>query len=169
MIMHNTNRLFRGRRWIALLAVFTLLTALFALPLHAAAIPARGMMDDMRDGIRRFGREVSDALDPDTTDGLLPDGSIDDPMAENENPATTENGGIVPGVTTPATTTEASRTTAPVTTRRPTTSAPTTQEDASEAVTDTESGFRWAALIIILVVAAIVVLIVILLMPKKKT
>ena len=163
MIMHNTNRLFRGRRWIALLAVFTLLTTLFCLPLQA-----KGMMDDMRDGIRRFGREVSDALDSNTTDGLLPDGSIDDPMAENENPATSENGGILPGVTTPATTTEVSKSTTAVTTRRPTTSAPTTQESASGEVTNTESGFRWTALIIILIVAAAVVLIVILLMPKKK-
>ena len=184
MIMHKRNRLFRGKRWIALLAVFTLLTATLSLPLQAARND-RGLMGDMGDGIRRFGRDVSDALTPDAGDGLLPDGSIDDGMANNENPATSDNGGILPGitsggdsVTTPANTTETGRvttstanTTRPATTPSTTTTAPTTQQGASDNETDTEteSGFRWTGLIIILIIVAAVVLIIVLFIPKKKS
>ncbi|MBQ8288554.1 MAG: hypothetical protein IJX76_07275 [Clostridia bacterium] len=191
--MHKTNRLFHGRKWIALGAVMIMMLTLFSLPLQAASPyrrDDRGIMGDIRDGVRRFGRDVSDAIDPDG-DGVLPDGSIDDGMTNDGNQNTPDNGGILPGVTSDGTVTtpdtpaetgddptpgtdDGNRTdeaipgtTAPTTTAT-TTTAPTTDNGASDTVEDQEGGFRWTGLIIGLVIAAAVVLIIILLVPKKK-
>ena len=192
--MHKTNRLFHGRKWIALCAAMILMLTAFALPLQAASPyrrDDRGIVGDIRDGVRRFGRDVSDALDPDngvTNDGLLPDGSIDDGMANDGSQNTPDNGGILPGTTTdhgngavttphtptvtddgltPGTDGVAPGTTAP-TTSAPTTTAPVTDNGVNDTVEEQNGGFRWMGLIIGLVIAAAVDLIIILLVPKKK-
>lgn len=195
--MHKTNRLFHGRRWIALFAVMTLLAISFCLPLQAATLRGRddqGIMGDMRDGIRRFGRDVSDALDPDSSapddgtvgDGLNPDGSIDDGMADDGSQNTPDDGGILPGVTsegngattTPDTPAETGDDSTPGTDDAnrteqvaPGTTAPTTTnaaETGDNAQVDGNTGFRWTGLIIALVIAAAVVIVIILLVSKKK-
>lgn len=163
------------------------------LPLQAATPHRRddrGIMGDMRDGIRRFGRDVSDALDPDTGgtddgitgDGLLPDGSIDDGLADDGSQNTPDDGDILPD-TTPdgsgtVTTPVAGDDPTPGTddTNRtdevsPETTAPTTTDPAESGDNATESGatgFRWAGLIIALVISAAAVIVVILLVSKKK-
>ncbi len=163
--MHNTNRLFRVKK-VAAFALALLIFLLTAM-LPVAAKSPRGMAGDLRDGIREFGRDVSDALDPDDT---LPD----------------TNGGILPGMTednrpggtadSPATTTAPVTTTAPLTTTArttartssATTAVTTAENSAGDTMTD-DGAFPWMGIIIALVIIAAVVLIVILLFPSKKS
>lgn len=88
--MHKSNRLFPrvNSRKTKCLAVFTailLLMTTLSLPLFARNTrDGKGMMGEIRDGVRQFGREVSDMVDPDG-DGILPDGSIDNGIQNDGN------------------------------------------------------------------------------------
>lgn len=189
--MHKNNRLFLGRKWIALFSVMILMLTVVSLPLQAKN-PAHqkdgGIMGEVRDGLRKFGRDASDALTPDnnpiTGDGLMPDGSIDDGLANDGSQNTPDNGGILPGVTstdnnngavtTPDSPTETTNDATPGTeatgpsTSAPTTTAQVTTNNAGDSAQQENGGFRWSGLIIALVIAAAVVLVVILIVSKKK-
>ena len=190
--MHKFNRLFHGEKWIALVAAMILMLAVFCLPLQAAS-PYRGQDDngivgDIGNGVRRFGRDISDALDPNdngTADGLLPDGSINDGMDQDGSQNDPDHDGIpemtadtdqdtLPG-TSDGTDSNGTTGTSGGTDTNPTTpgtSAPTTTnntQNGNDTSGTDNSGFRWTGLIIALVIAAAVVLIIILVMPKKKS
>lgn len=150
--MHKSNRLFhrtisvRNRKWLCLLAALTIIATSLCLPLWAMSPRRndRGIMGDIRDGIRDFGRDVSDMVDPDN-DGILPDGSIDNGIADDGNQNTPSTPGtpgstddsILPG----ATDTPSDGTNAPdVTDRVPDTSADTNQTDKPDVTTDRPNG-----------------------------
>lgn len=186
---HKSNRLFHGTKWFAFCAALILMTTTLCLPLQAAGPRGRndrGIMGDLREGIRDFGRDVSDAIDPDG-DGILPDGSIDNGIADDGSQNNPGTDGILPEVTTGETGNDTVPGTSAVTDTDPTpgtddavrtddttngTTAPTTTSGTVTGEENTEtkddSGFRWTGLVITLIIIAAVVLIIILLIPKKK-
>lgn len=199
--MHKSNRLFHGTwratpkkscKWICLITAIALLSVSFCLPLWARTDRkdgmGDGMMGDIRDGVRKFGREVSDMVDPDNN-GILPDGSIDNGIANDGNqntPSTTVPGATErPSDTTAVTTDRAPETTVATTrptdtTRQPTTSRPNGAPDGDvsgnapdgdttndTADTTEEGGFPWVGIIIALVIVAAVVLLIAMMLPRK--
>ena len=202
--MHKSNRLFHGTmratpkrscKWFCLVTAIALLATSLCLPLWARTDRGDGMgdgmMGDIRDGVRKFGREVSDMVDPDNN-GILPDGSIDNGIANDGNqntPSTTVPGATQrPSDTTAAVTTDRAPETTPSTTDRPadttrpaTTTRPNGAPDGdvsgnaqdgnttNDTDTDTtdEGGFPWVGIIIALVIVAAVVLLIIMLLPRK--
>ena len=126
--MQNSHGLFHGgklrqTKWLSLAIAMIVMTTALCLPAFARGNRnGKGMMGDIRDGVRQFGRDVSDMVDPDQN-GILPDGSIDNGIQNDGNqngsssnggsatdpipgaPDTTDNG-VLPGVTdtTPSTT-----------------------------------------------------------------
>ena len=189
--MHKSNRLFHGtmgaapsdsRKWLCILAIAAILATSLCLPLWANTIRRDSVMDDVRDGVRNFGREVSDLVDPDHN-GILPDGSIDNGIANDGNqntPSTT-----VPGVTqNPADTTAVTTDRAPETTANTTRPATTTRPNGApngdvsgnaqdgnttNDATDTtnEGGFPWVGILIALIIVAAVVLLIVMMLPRK--
>lgn len=182
--MHKSKRLFHGRTGLCLAAALILMMTLFALPLQARTARSgdgQGIIGDVRDGIRDFGRDVSDMVDPDG-DGILPDGSLDngiaDDGAQNLPDGSTDMGdALLPDESTPtdSSTAPSEGTDLPATSgdaangtdHAPGTSAPVTT-DSTDTSENADSGFRWSGLIIALVIAAAVVLLIVLLIPRRK-
>lgn len=81
-------------RSLLLLAALSLTVSLLGLPLYAKTIqtnsPAGRVMDDIGRGARDIGRGVRDMIDPDR-DGILPDGSIDNGIANDGDQFTTDS------------------------------------------------------------------------------
>ncbi len=193
--MHKSNRLFHGTmratpkkscKWLCLTAAIALLTTSLCLPLWANTNRRDGgMMDDIRDGVRGFGREVSDMVDPDNN-GVLPDGSIDNGIADDGNqntpsttiPGTTETPSDTTAVTTDRAPETTMNTTRPADTSRPN-GAPdgdvsgnaqdgnTTNDNTDTTDTTDEGGFPWAGIIIALVIVAAVILLIVMMLPRK--
>lgn len=195
--MHKSNRLFHGtigaaspksRKWLCVLATVAILATSLSLPLWANTNRRGGVMSDVREGVRNFGREVSDMVDPDNN-GILPDGSIDNGIANDGNqntpsttlPGVTENPSGTTAVTTdrvPETTANTTRpadTTRPATTTRPNgapdgnVSGNAQDGNTTNDATDTadEGGFPWVGIIIALVIVAAVVLLIVMMLPRK--
>lgn len=88
--MQKSNRLFLGGnprhlKWLALGMAMIVWIATLSLPLFArGGRDGKGLMGDLRDGVRQFGRDVSDMVDPDG-DGILPDGSVDNGIQNDGN------------------------------------------------------------------------------------
>ena len=97
--MQKSNRLFLGGssrhlKWLALCTAMIVLITTLSLPLFArGGRDGKGLMGDLRDGVRQFGRDVSDMVDPDG-DGILPDGSVDNGIQNDGNQS--GNGGNGP-------------------------------------------------------------------------
>lgn len=95
--MHKSNRLFPGKtarrvRWMAICTAMIVAMTALSLPLFASGKrDGKGMMGEIRDGVRQFGREVSDMVDPDG-DGILPDGSVDNGIQNDGNQNGSGNG-----------------------------------------------------------------------------
>ena len=195
--MHKSNRLFHGTigaipnqiaKWLCPAVAIALLTTALCLPLWAKSPDKGNVMDDVRDGIRDFGREVSDMVDPDQN-GILPDGSIDNGIANDGNQNT-------PSTTVPDSTDKPSDTTAVTTDRVPETTVSTTRPATTTRPADTtrpngapdgdvsgnapdgdttndaqdtadEGGFPWVGIVIALIIVAAVVLLIIMLLPKR--
>lgn len=109
--MHKSKRLFHGRTGLCLAAALIMMMTLFALPLQARTARngnGQGIIGDVRDGIRDFGRDVSDMVDP-NGDGILPDGSLDNGIAndgaqnlpDTSHNAGTDNGAMLPDESNP--------------------------------------------------------------------
>ena len=95
--MHKSTRLFPGKtarrvRWMAICTAMIVAMTALSLPLFASGRrDGKGMMGEIRDGVRQFGREVSDMVDPDG-DGILPDGSVDNGIQNDGNQNGNGNG-----------------------------------------------------------------------------
>ena len=190
--MHKSNRLFHGtigaaspksRKWLCVLATVAILAASLSLPLWANTNRRGGMMNDVREGVRNFGREVSDMVDPDHN-GILPDGSIDNGIANDGNqntpsttlPGVTENPSGTTAVTTDRVPETTANTTRPATTSRPNgapdgnVSGNAQDGNTTNDATDTadEGGFPWVGIIIALVIVAAVVLLIVMMLPRKE-
>lgn len=90
-----------GRRSLLLLAVLSLVISLLGLPLYAKTMntnsPAGRMVEDVKRGARDLGRGVRDMVDPDR-DGILPDGSVDNGIANDGNQFDGEHGNMTGNV-----------------------------------------------------------------------
>lgn len=146
--MHKSNRLFLGGttrqiKWLSLCTAMILLITTLSLPLFAAnprgGRDGRGMMGDIRDGVRQFGRDVSDMVDPDG-DGILPDGSIDNGIQNDGNQNGTDNTPNTPS--NPADTPDGNNGVLPGTTPDTGDNTPGTSEDQNDPTPGTDDADR---------------------------